>query len=110
MAFAWIGVGSLRPAARVAWTSGAGKPNVLNIIVVDSGLSGSRQTWPTALASAGRASETPHGKGAGPTGSMETLTPLGAANDAESACDAEGMVPLISPAMMHRRDRADDRC
>src|SRR5262245_12754982 len=110
MALAWIGVGSLRPAARVAWTSGAGKPNVLNIMVVDSGLSGSRHTWPAAPASASLAMETPHGKAAGPDGSTETLIASGPANDAGSACDAEGMVPLMTPAMMHRGVRGDDRC
>src|SRR5258706_10434794 len=105
-----MGVGSLRPAARVAWTSGAGKPNVLNIMVVDSGLSGSRHTRPAAAASASLSSETPHGKAAGPEGSTETLISSGTANGAESPRDAEGMVPLMTPTMMHRGVQTYDRC
>jgi hypothetical protein len=56
---------------------------VLNIIVVDSGLSGSRHNGNFAVVEAGMVGETPHGTAAPPVDSMETFGPSGAAKVAE---------------------------
>ena len=100
MALPWMGVGSFKPAVRVAWTSGAGSPSVLNIIVVDSGLSGSRHNGLLAAVEARGVGETPHGTATAPAGSMETFAPSGGANGAELPCAEAGTTPSISTHMM----------